>query len=442
VSPRIRWPRPRWVLLALLAPLPALASGPDPAARVALALAVILGAAKLGAHVAVRLGQAAVLGELVAGLFLGNLDLLGLGVFEGYAADPSIDLLARLGVILLLFQVGLESTVRQMLSVGWSALLVATLGVVTPMALGFAIGAWLLPGAGFVSHAFIGATLSATSVGITARVMQDLGAGQSSEARTILGAAVIDDVLGLLLLSVVSGMAAAAAAGTGIDAGSILHTIGESLLFLVGSLLLGVWLAPRLFRQASRLRGGGVLLAAGLALCFVLSWAADAVGLAAIVGAFAAGLVLEELHYRDFTDRGEHGMEELVAPIVGFLSPIFFVVMGMRTDLRAFAQPGAVGLALALTVAAIAGKQACALGVLGRGTDRLTVGLGMIPRGEVGLIFANIGQQLVVGGVPLVSRETFAALVTMVVVTTLVTPPLLAWRIRSIPSPPPGERAG
>jgi Kef-type K+ transport system membrane component KefB len=430
MRPRASLPGLRWPLLALLLPLPVLASGGDPSARVALALAVVLGAAKLGADVAVRLGQAAVLGELVAGVLLGNLDLAGLRLFEGMASDPAVDLLARLGVILLLFQVGLESTVRQMLSVGVSALLVATLGVVTPMALGFAVGEWLMPGSGPVSHAFIGATLSATSVGITARVMQDLGAGTTREARIILGAAVIDDVLGLLLLSVVTGMATAAAAGTGIAASAILHTVGESFAFLVGALLLGLWLAPRLFRQAARLKGTGVLLALGLSLCFVLSWAADAVGLAAIVGAFAAGLVLEELHYRDFTDRGEHGLEELVAPIVGFLSPVFFVVMGMRTDLRSFGAPGAIGLAAALTLAAIVGKQACALGVLGRGTDRLTVGLGMIPRGEVGLIFASIGQQLIVGGAPVVSSDTFAALVMMVIVTTLVTPPLLAWRIR------------
>src|SRR5574341_48891 len=426
---RSTWPRLVPLLpIAALLPLPALASGGDPSARVALALAVVLLAAKVGADVAVRLGQAAVLGELLAGLLLGNLDLFGLRLFEGMASDPAVDLLARLGVILLLFQVGLESTVRQMLSVGWSALRVASLGVVTPMALGYLVVVWLLPDASFVTRAFIGATLSATSVGITARVMQDLGAGRSSEARIILGAAVIDDVLGLLLLSVVTVIAVASAAGTGIAAGTILRTLGESLVFLVGSLLLGIWLSPHLMRHASRLRARGVLLAVGLSLCFVFAWAADAVGLAAIVGAFAAGLVLEEVHYRDFTNRGEHGLEHLVEPIVGFLSPIFFVVMGMRTDLRAFARPSAVALAVARTVAAIAGKQACALGVLGRGTDRLTVGLGMIPRGEVGLIFASIGQQLLVGGAPVVSGDAFAALVMMVIVTTLVTPPLLAWR--------------
>lgn len=404
----------------------------DPAAHVALALAVILLAARLGAELAVRLGQPAVLGELLAGLLLGNLDLVGVHLLEGIATDPAVDLLARLGVILLLFQVGLESTVRQMLAVGGSALLVAALGVATPMALGFAVGAWLLPGAGAVAWAFLGATLSATSVGITARVLQDLGAGQSGEARVILGAAVIDDVLGLILLSVVTSMALASASGAAMATGAIVATIGKSLLFLVGSLLLGVWLAPRLFRHAARLKAGGVLLAVGLSLCFLAAWAADAAGLAPIVGAFAAGLVLEELHFQGFTERGERGLEALVTPIVGFLSPVFFVVMGMRTDLHAFARPGAVALAVALTVVAIAGKQACALGVLDRGTDRLAVGLGMIPRGEVGLIFASIGQQLLVGGSPVVSRDAFAALVVMVIVTTFATPPLLARRMRRL----------
>jgi Kef-type K+ transport system membrane component KefB len=167
----------------------------------------------------------------------------------------------------------------------------------------------------------------------------------------------------------------------------------------------------------------------GLALCFLLSWVADLIGLAPIVGAFAAGLLLEDVHYRDFTDRGEHTLEELVHPISSFLVPIFFVLMGMRTDLRAFAQPGVLGLAAALTVAAIVGKQVCGLGVVGSSVDRVTVGIGMIPRGEVGLIFANKGLELVAGGERIVTQATFSALVVMVIVTTLVTPPALKWAI-------------
>jgi Kef-type K+ transport system membrane component KefB len=416
-------------------PVIAVVAGGDPAARVALALALVLLAAKVGADLAVRLRQPAVLGELCAGLLLGNAGLLGVGGLGWIAADPGVDLLARLGVVLLLFRVGLESTVRQMLAVGGSALLVAALGVVVPTALGFLVGAWLLPGQGWIAHLFLGATLSATSVGITARVLSDLGAGGSAEARIVLGAAVADDVLGLLLLSVVSGMAAAAAAGTGLDAGGVARSAGVALAFLAGALLAGVALAPRLLRAAARLRGDGVLLAAGLALCLLMAWAADAAGLAPIVGAFAAGLVLEELHERPFVERGERGLDALVEPIAGFLGPVFFVLMGMRTDLSAFADPSTLGLAAALTAAAVAGKQVCGLGVLGGGADRIAVGLGMIPRGEVGLIFASIGRQLEVAGAPIVGRGAFAALVATVMATTLATPPLLAWRLRRAARP-------
>ena len=173
-----------------------------------------------------------------------------------------------------------------------------------------------------------------------------------------------------------------------------------------------------------------MLLALGLAFCFFLSWLAAAIGLASIVGAFAAGLILEDVHYRDFVDRGEHGLEELIHPISSFLVPIFFVLMGMRTDLRSFLHPEMLGLAAALTVAAIIGKQACALGVLGRGIDRLTVGIGMIPRGEVGLIFANIGLTLSVGGTRIINQASFSAVVVMVIVTTLATPPALTWSLK------------
>jgi Kef-type K+ transport system membrane component KefB len=195
------------------------------------------------------------------------------------------------------------------------------------------------------------------------------------------------------------------------------------------SLLLGRLLSPRLFRLATPLQGRGVLLAVALAFCFGLSWLAGRIGLAPIVGAFAAGLILEEVHYRELVDKGEHPLEHLVQPIAAFLVPVFFVLMGMRTDLRSFAQPGVLGLAAALTAAAIVGKQICSLGVFRVPADRLTVGIGMIPRGEVGLIFANIGLELRLAGQPVVSAATYSAVVVMVVVTTLVTPPALKWSL-------------
>lgn len=418
----------------------------DPIGGVALALAIILVAAKIGGEVATRLKQPAVLGELLAGVALGNLDLLGFGALEGLQADPAVNMLAGLGVLLLLFEVGLESTVRDMLRVGISSLLVAVVGVAAPFALGFAAGRLLLPEAGGYVHAFLGATLCATSVGITARVLQDLQRSQTGEARVILGAAVIDDVLGLVILAVVGGAVTAAELGQEVSLGAVGGIVGKATIFLVGSLLIGVWASPRLFRAGARFRTRGVLLALGLSGCLFLAWLAGAIGLAPIVGAFAAGLILEQVHYRDFVDRGEHGLEELVHPIAGFLVPVFFVVMGMKTDLRSFGDLGVLGLAAALTVAAIVGKQACSLGVVGGGIDRVTVGIGMVPRGEVGLIFANIGLSLTLDGRPLIDGATYSAIVIVVIVTTLATPPALRWSLRRIdarePRGAPGGRGG
>lgn len=401
----------------------------DPVAGLLLSLAVIFIAAKVTGHFAVRLGQPAVLGELLIGVLLGNLTLLGYGGLEHLKTDPSLDMLARLGVIILLFEVGLESTVAQMMKVGGTSALVALLGVVAPFGLGWAVSSWVLPDAGWYVHAFIGATLCATSVGITARVLQDIGRSRSPEARIILGAAVIDDVLGLVILAVVTGAIIAAAAGQSISYTQIGWILLKATLFLAGSLALGVWLSPRLFSLASKLRAGGVLLAAGLSFCFLLAWLAEKVGLAPIIGAFAAGLILEDLHYRDFVDRGEESLEHLVHPISAFLVPIFFVLMGMRTELTAFAQPGVPLLALLLTIAAIIGKQACSLGVLKKGINKLAIGIGMIPRGEVGLIFANIGLSLSISGRPVLDPSVFSAIVVMVIVTTFVTPPALKWSL-------------
>jgi Kef-type K+ transport system membrane component KefB len=398
-------------------------------AHVVLALAAILAAAKLGGDLAVRIGQPAVLGELVAGVILGNLDLAGLTWFRALTADASINMLAQLGVLILLFEVGLESTVREMMKVGASATLVAVLGVVTPFALGWGVGALLLPGHSAYAHAFLGATLTATSVGITARVLKDLGKARLQEARIILGAAVIDDVLGLVILAVVAGVIESANQGTTLSYGSTVLVVAKAAVFMVGALGLGVALSPRLFGVAARLRGHGVLLATALVLCFVLAWLASAVGLAPIVGAYAAGLILEDIHWKEFTSRGERSVGELVQPVASFLVPVFFVLMGMRVQVQSFAHPAGLGLALLLTLAAIAGKQACALGALGSGMDRLSIGLGMIPRGEVGLIFASIGLGLTLHGERIVDEGIYSAVVIMVIVTTLVTPPALKWSL-------------
>jgi Na+:H+ antiporter len=401
----------------------------DPVTSVVLALAIILAAAKLAGHLAVRVGQPAVLGELIAGVALGSLDLAGIGWFHAIERDASIDILARLGVVILLFEIGLESTVRDMLKVGPPSLLVAVLGVAAPFALGWGVGAVLLPDRSIYVHAFLGATLTATSVGITARVLRDLGRSQSAEARIILGAAVIDDVLGLIILAVVAGVIAAANAGGALSYGAIGLVVFKAVAFLVGALLLGLYLSPRLFRVASRLSGHGVLLTTALVFCFALAYLASVTGLAPIVGAYAAGLILEDVHFKDFAKRGEQGLEDLVHPISTFLVPVFFVIMGMRVDLAAFAHVDVLGLAALLTAAAIVGKQLCAFGTLGRPLDRLSVGIAMIPRGEVGLIFANIGLGLTVGGERIIDDATFSAVVIMVIVTTMITPPALKWSL-------------
>jgi Kef-type K+ transport system membrane component KefB len=259
-------------------------------------------------------------------------------------------------------------------------------------------------------------------------VLSDIGKSRSPEARVILGAAVVDDVLGLVILAIVGGAIQAADQGDRIAVGAIALVLVKAIVFLGGALALGITLSPRLFYIASRLRGRGVLLTTALVFCFVLAYLASVIGLAPIVGAYAAGLILEDLHWREFTARGEHGLEELVQPVATLLVPVFFVLMGMRVDLAAFARLEVLGLAALLTLAAVIGKQACSLGAYG-GLDRLSVGIGMIPRGEVGLIFAGIGLTLTLGGERIIDEAIFSAVVIMVIVTTMITPPALKWSL-------------
>jgi Kef-type K+ transport system membrane component KefB len=401
---------------------------------VLLGVAVMLILAKLGGELFERIGQPAVLGELVGGIILGNLVLFGFTAAEPLKTDGAVSALAQIGVILLLFEVGLESKLGEMLEVGWSSLFVAVAGVVAPFFLGWGVSAYFLPNESRLVHVFIGSVLCATSVGITARVLKDLGKLSLREARIILGAAVIDDVIGLVILAVVMGAVSATVAGGTVSFTHIFWIVGKTAAFFVSAFAIGHYAVPHLFRGAGRLKSRGVLLVLSISFCFWLSWLATKVDLATIVGAFAAGLVLEDAHFELFKERGEHDLRELLEPVTTFLVPIFFVLMGMKVDLRVFARPQLLGFAMALTLAAIVGKQICSLAVAERGLNRLAIGLGMIPRGEVGLIIAGIGATLTLpnaGGVaePIIGSATFGAVVIMVIVTTLVTPPALKWSL-------------
>jgi Kef-type K+ transport system membrane component KefB len=393
-------------------------------------LVLILVAAKAGGAAFERLRLPAVLGELLAGIVLGNLGLVGLHALDPLRESPTLEVLAQIGVLFLLFEVGLHSDLKQMLAVGTSSALVAILGVVAPMALGYFVSAWFFPAHPSLIHWFVGATLAATSVGITARVLADLGRTGSKEGRIILGAAVLDDVLGLVVLAVVAGTIESAGRGAAFSWTVVGVIVLKAIGFLLGAITVGAWLSRRVFRVASMVAAQGLLLPLALAFLFLLSWAAGELGLAPIVGAFAAGIVLDELHYRSLREKTQElDVPELMRPLSAFLVPVFFVLMGMHVDLSAFARMDVLAFAAVLTVAAIAGKQICSLGVLEKGADRFAVGLGMIPRGEVGLIFAGIGASLVLNGERVIDDAMFSAVVIMVAVTTLVTPPLLAWRL-------------
>ncbi|NNJ27555.1 High-affinity Na(+)/H(+) antiporter NhaS3 [Planctomycetes bacterium LzC2] len=434
---------------------------------------VILFGAKIVGDLFERIGIPSVVGELALGILLGNLVLISNLLFgvewhwldflqppdpdafqSSLASDvgASLALLAEIGVILLLFEVGLECTVREMLRVGWTSLFVAIAGVVAPILLGYVISRafffedWQEP-------AFIGATLCATSVGITARVLRDLNRHKTKESQIILGAAVIDDVLGLIVLAVVQGAIAAslARATAGAVEGEdsfywdIARIIGLAALFLCGALGLGALQFPRfLFKMASKLRGRGLLVVTALLICFGFSYLADSIGLATIVGAFAAGLILEQAQYKELGEREDvHELEDAIRPLTALFVPIFFVLMGMRVNLEEFAGGRFWMMALTFTGLAILGKMVCSFACVEKGVNKVAVGIGMVPRGEVGLIFAAVGSTLQrweptqfnpetgTRGmeVPVINDTTFSAIVFMVIVTTVITPPLLKWSL-------------
>jgi len=391
----------------------------DPIAPVILSLIVILLAAKIGGELFEKMNQPAVLGELIFGMIIGNLALLSGGFFDfgQMFVGETIDNFARLGVMILLFQVGLESNIKELMKVGISSVTVALIGVIVPMILGYYVCVLIIPEAGFNAHLFVGATLTATSVGITARVLKDLNKLKTPEAKIILGAAVIDDILGLIILSIVSGIIVSGS----VSAGTVIHTSVTSFAFLIISVIVGLKAAPMIGKKVSGMKVEGMKIVTAFLFLFTMAYVADMMGLATIVGAFAAGLVLDDV---SFVNKKEHHIEVLVKPLYCIFVPIFFVLMGIQVKLDVFLDPKIIAVALAITVISIIGKQLCGLGVKCKNASKLVVGIGMISRGEVGLIFAGVGRELGV-----IDDSLFGAIVIMVILTTLVTPPLLKWSI-------------
>jgi Kef-type K+ transport system membrane component KefB len=378
----------------------------DPFANILLQLTIVIGLAVIGRYFAVAISQPPVFGELVMGAAAAALTQMAGGTLAPVVLNLSS--FGSLGVILLLFYIGLETEIEEMAAVGKPALLVAIVGVVAPLIVGFFFAWWMTPFQEWGSHVFVAAALCATSVGVTARVFKDLKRLQSPEAKLVLSAAVIDDVLGLIVLALVSGLAA----GGELNLTGIITSLAAAGIFIAGLYYFGRQINAYLVKELSFLFGDHSALLLPLIICFLLSWIAAGVHLAAIIGAFGAGLIA----------RGKPEIKKQAAPLEIFFVPIFFVLAGMQVDFGAVSNPMTFGLVVGLSLIAIATKLCCAF-VAGPGVDKWTVGIGMIPRGEVGLIFAATGKALGV-----LDDAVFSALVIMVLVTTVVTPPALRHR--------------
>ncbi|MBD2665214.1 cation:proton antiporter [Richelia sinica] len=411
-------------------------------ASVLLSLVVIYFASKVGGELSNKVGLPPVLGELVGGVIIG-VSVLHLLVFPDGGADSSssliisflqttagltpeaapqvfaaqsevISVLAELGVIILLFEIGLESNLKDLLAVGIQATVVAVVGVVVPFAAG-TVGLMTLFGISPVPAIFAGAALTATSIGITSKVLSELGRLNSKEGQIILGAAVMDDVLGIIVLAVVASLAK----NGEVDVSQVFYLILSATGFLVGAIILGNVFNKTFVAIADKLKTRGEVVIPAFIFAFVMAYLAAAIQLEAILGAFAAGLVLEE------TDRRKE-LQKQVIPIADMLVPVFFVTVGAKTDLGVLnpaipsSREGLIMATFLITVAII-GKVVTGLTVFGQPEiNRLAIGVGMIPRGEVGLVFAGVGAA---SGV--LSKPLGAAIIMMVILTTFLAPPLL-----------------
>lgn len=371
--------------------------------RVLLTLFIMLAAAKFMAELFERLRQPAVAGEIMAGI------LIGPSLLNWAAPSEITSILAEIGVIFLLFNVGLETKPAAIFKVGSSAAMVAVLGVVLPFVAGWLLmTAW---GSTSVESLFVGTALVATSVGITARVLSAMGLLDAPTARIILGAAVIDDILGLLILAVVSSMAAGA-----VNYVAILTTAALAIGFTIFMAVVAAPVVTRVAPRAARLRSGHGMFIVGLVLCLGLSVAASFIGVAAIIGSFLAGMALAE------ASEDHRNMRRQINGVTEFLVPFFLVNIGMQLSLDVFRSPSVVLLCVLVTLVAVATKLfGCGLGAINLGMKRAAqVGMGMAPRGEVGIIVAQIGLSLAVIG-----PELYGVVLFMAVATTLIAPPFL-----------------
>ena len=390
-------------------------AGEVPVTTVLVVLAAILIAAKALGELAERVGQPAVVGELIAGVLLGP-SILGL-------VDPTLPVLhvlAELGVLILLFHIGIETDLKRLLAVGGAATVVALVGVAVPFALGYFVSTQL--GLAQLPSLVVGASLTATSVGITARVLSDLGRLQDRESQVVLGAAVLDDIVGLIILAVVVQIVG----GAPLTAGGIAITTAIAFGFVGAALVIGRVVVPPLFSLLARLGSEQTLATIAIALAFLTAVLADRVGSALIIGAFTAGLAIAPTAHAKAIERG-------VVRLGHFFVPIFFVSVGAAVDVRTFGEGRVVLIGLALVAVGVFGKVIAGYAPFWFRGRKAVIGVGMVPRGEVGLIFAQTGRA---AGV--LDAGLYAAVTFMVIVTTLLAPPLLK-RMLSPGREPPGE---
>lgn len=384
-------------------PFLAAAGGNTEFEHLLLVLVAIIVATKLLGALAQKIGQPAVLGELVAGVLLGGSVL---GILE--PTDAVVHALSELGVLILLFQIGLHTDLRSLAKVGSTALVAGTVGVVLPFVGGFGVAR--LMGVETLTAIVMGAALTATSIGISARVLSDLGQLKTPEGQVVIGAAVFDDVIGLIILSIVASMVA----GADLTVGGVGSIAGIAIGFVVVALALGSVAIPPLFRLIERVRISGTLCAAAMGFALALALLAAQAGSAMIIGAFAAGLILHPTPQR-------HEIEESVTQLGFFFVPIFFATVGASIDLGALMTREALMIGALLVFVGVVGKVLAGFAPWWFKGNKLLVGVALVPRGEVGLIFAQLG---LTAGV--LSNERFGALMLMVVVTTFLTPPLLS----------------